>query len=109
MAESGVHRLIDRRVVARFRHRRLCVVVAGTRRDAGRLCDISATGATLDTNARPTLGEAVMLQHPEAGEIAARVSRHHAGGIGLSFALDPDSVAFAIRAYAADMTDQPAG
>jgi hypothetical protein len=107
MAEGGVHRLVDRRQLARFRHRRLCVVVAGTRRDPGRLRDISAAGATLDTNARPPLGEAVRLQHPEAGEIVARVSRHHGGGIGLSFELAPESVAFAIRAYAADMTEQP--
>jgi PilZ domain len=105
MSEGGVHRLIDRRSFARFRSRRLCLIVAGTRCDAARLREISATGAALDTNARPPLGEAVRLKHPEAGEIAARVSRHTREGISLSFDLDDGAVSFAMLALATDMTE----
>lgn len=107
MSEGGVHRLIDRRSYARFRSRRLCLIVAGTRRDPARLCEISAAGATLDTNARPPLGESVRLHHPEAGAIAARVSRHTRDGVGLSFELCDNAVSFAILALATDMTDRP--
>lgn len=109
MSENGVHRLVDARSVGRFRSRRLCTIAAGTRRDAARLRDISAAGATLDTNARPPLGESVRLHHPEAGMIEARVSRHSRDGVGLSFDLGADAVAFALRAYVADMTEQPIG
>ena len=105
MSEVRVNRLIDRRSFARFRSRRLCLIVAGTRSDAARLREISATGAALDTNARPPLGEAVRLQHPEAGEIAARVSRHTREGISLSFDLGDEAVSFALLALATDMTE----
>lgn len=105
MSEGGVHRLASRRAFARFRSRRLCVLAAGTRRDAARLRDISAAGATLDTPCRPPLGEIVRLHHPEAGEIAARVSRHTRDGIGLSFEVDEQAVSFAMLVLAIDMTD----
>ena len=107
MSEGGVHRLVDRRAYARFRSHRLCLIVAGTRRDPARLRELSAAGAMLDTNARPPLGEAVRLQHPEAGEIAARVSRHTRDGVGLAFDLGDAAVSFAMLAYVADMTEQP--
>ena len=109
MSEGGAHRLVDRRSFARFRSRRLCLIVAGTRRDPARLCEISAAGATLDTNARPPLGEAVRLLHPEAGEIAAHVSRHTRDGVGLSFELSDGAVSFAMLALATDMTDARPG
>ena len=104
MSEGGVHRLVDRRSFARFRSRRLCLIVAGTRRDPARLSAISATGATLDTNARPPLGETVQLHHPEAGILAARVSYHSRDGVGLSFDLSDSAVSFAMLALATDMT-----
>lgn len=107
MSEGGVHRLVSGRAFARFRSRRVCVLVAGTRRDPARLREVSAAGATLDTLTRPPLGEAVRLHHPEAGEIAARVSRHTRDGIGLSFEVDESAVSFAMRALAIDMTDRP--
>lgn len=105
MSEGGVHRLVDRRSVARFRSHRLCQIIAGRRRDSARLREISATGAALDTNARPPLGEAVWLRHPEAGEIAARVTRHTLEGVSISFDLDDKSVSFAVLALATDMTE----
>lgn len=109
MSEGGVHRLESGRAFARFRSRRLCILVAGTRRDAARLRDVSAAGATLDTLSRPPLGEAVGLHHPEAGEIAARVSRHTRDGVGLSFEVDEAAVSFAMLALAIDMTDRSGG
>ena len=107
MSEGGVHRLSSGRVFARFRSHRLCILVAGTRRDPARLRDISAAGATLDTLSRPPLDEAVQLHHPEAGEISARVARHTREGIGLRFDIDEAAVSFAMRALAIDMTDRP--
>ncbi|MDO9488957.1 MAG: PilZ domain-containing protein [Sphingomonadaceae bacterium] len=106
MSEGSIHRLASGRAFARFRSRRLCVLVAGTRRDPVRLRDISAAGATLDTMARPPLGESVRLHHPEAGEISARVARHTREGIGLSFEIDETAVSFAMLALAIDMTDR---
>lgn len=100
----GVRQLSEKRLDTRFRSRRICTLVAGTRTDSGRLREISAAGAVLDTNARPALGEPVLLRHPEAGEISAKVSRHTRDGIGLSFVLDERTVAFAMLALATDMT-----
>ena len=107
MSEGGVHRLASGRAFARFRSKRMCVLVAGRRRDPARLREVSAAGATLDTLSRPPLGEAVELHHPEAGEISARVSGHTRDGIGLSFEIDEAAVTFAMRALAIDMTDRP--
>lgn len=104
MSDGSVHRRIDPRSSTRYRCRRLCLVVAGTRRDPARLHAISAAGAILDTNARPALGEVVRLLHPGAGEIEAHVSRHSRDGVVLSFDLDDDAVAFTMRALATDMT-----
>jgi hypothetical protein len=107
MSGSGVRQLHVRPLGARFRSRRVCTLVAGTRLASGRLRELSAAGAILETNARPALGEEVLLRHPEAGEIDARVSRHTRDGIGLSFPLDERAVAFAMLALAIDMTRRP--
>lgn len=45
-----------------------------------RVMDISVSGASLDTQARPEVGREVLL-----GKLRARVTRHHAGGIGVQF------------------------
>lgn len=103
MSEGGVDRQQGRRPFVPRRRQALCVIAAGTRRDPARLREVSAAGATLDTNGRPPLGEAVELQHPAAGTIVARVARHTRDGIGLSFDLGADAIAFALRALAADM------
>lgn len=108
MSEGGVHRLASGRTFTRYRSKRVCVLVAGTRRDAARMRNVSAAGATLETLSRPPLGDIVSLQHPEAGEISARVSRHTRDGIGLSFEVDEAAVSFAVLALAIDMTDRPA-
>ncbi|WP_146193628.1 hypothetical protein [Sphingosinicella humi] len=49
------------------------------------LRDVSATGAFLETNARPPLGAGVELQHPEAGAIAGTVCSVADDGIAIGF------------------------
>lgn len=107
MSEGRVHRLPGAGASTRFRSQRLCILVAGTRRDPARLRDISAAGATLDTLSRPALGESVQLHHPDAGEITACVARHSREGIGLSFEIDDAAVSFAMLVLATDMTNGP--
>ncbi len=57
-----------------------------------RVLDISISGASLETQARPEIGREVML-----GKLRARVTRHHANGIGVQF-LDIQNPA-ALRRY----------
>jgi hypothetical protein len=57
-----------------------------------RVLDISISGASLETQARPEIGREVML-----GKLRARVTRHHASGIGVQF-LDIQNPA-ALRRY----------
>jgi hypothetical protein len=57
-----------------------------------RVMDISISGASLETQARPEIGREVML-----GKLRASVTRHHASGIGVQF-LDIQNPA-ALRRY----------
>jgi hypothetical protein len=68
------------------------------------LRDVSATGAFLETNARPALGRAVELHHPEAGTISAIVRSLSPDGIAIGFECGERSVAFALAAITADMS-----
>jgi hypothetical protein len=68
------------------------------------LREISATGAFLETNARPPLGAVVELHHPDAGAIAATVRGLAEDGIAIGFTCAEKSVAFALAAITADMT-----
>ena len=81
----------------------MCLLVAGDPAPAA-LRTISASGAFLETSARPALGEAVELHHPEAGAIAATVRSLGPDGVELGFACGEGSVAFALAAIAADMS-----
>ncbi|HEX8622363.1 MAG TPA: PilZ domain-containing protein [Allosphingosinicella sp.] len=91
------------RMATRWRRRRMCVLVAGAAAPAG-LRSISASGAFLETNARPAPGDRVELRHPEAGAIEATVRGLAPDGVELAFPLGEASVAFALAAIAADMT-----
>lgn len=91
------------RMASRWRRRRMCILVAGAPAPAA-LRTISASGAFLETNARPALGDAVELRHPEAGAIGAIVRSLAPDGVELGFPLGEASVAFALAAIAADMT-----
>ena len=81
----------------------MCILVAGAPAPAA-LRTISASGAFLETNARPALGDSVELRHPEAGAIDATVRSLGPDGVELAFPFGEESVAFALAAIAADMS-----
>jgi hypothetical protein len=81
----------------------MCILVAGAPAPAA-LRSISASGAFLETNARPALGDSVELRHPEAGAIGATVRSLAPDGVELGFDFGEASVAFALSAIAADMS-----
>jgi hypothetical protein len=93
----------EKAMASRWRRRRMCLLVAGSPAPAA-LRHISASGAFLETGARPALGASVELRHPEAGAIAATVRSLGPDGIELAFPLGEASVAFALAAIAADMS-----
>lgn len=87
----------------RWRRRRMCVLITDLPVPAA-LRDVSATGAFVETCARPELGSGVELHHPEAGAIAGTVRSLSSDGIGIGFDACEASVAFAMAAIAADMS-----
>src|SRR5687767_11159227 len=91
------------KMVTRWRRRRMCVLVTDLPAPAA-LRDLTACGAFVETNARPEIGAAVELRHPEAGTIAARVTGVHGDGVALAFDCNERSVGFVLAAVAADMT-----
>lgn len=93
-------------MATRWRRRRMCVLIADLPAPAA-LRDVSASGAFLETNARPALGASVELHHPEAGAVAAVVRGLQADGISVSFAADECAMAFALAAITSDMTSPP--
>lgn len=93
----------DTAMATRWRRRRMCVLVAGGPSPAA-LREVSASGAFVETNARPEIGSRVELHHPEAGAIEGIVRALAADGIQISFACSESTVAFAMAAIAADMT-----
>jgi hypothetical protein len=101
---AAMHKL-DRKtnMATRWRRRRMCVLIAGTPAPAA-LRDVSASGAFLETNARPELGAKVELRHPDAGTIRGEVKSLADDGIGIAFECGERSVAFALAAIAADMS-----
>ncbi|WP_225421596.1 hypothetical protein [Sphingomonas parva] len=90
-------------MATRWRRRRMCVLVADQVSPAA-LREVSARGAFLETNARPTLGAEVELRHPEAGTIHGTVQAVAHDGVRLGFACGEHSVGFALAAIAADMS-----
>jgi hypothetical protein len=90
-------------MASRWRRRRMCVLIAEQPVPAA-LRDVSASGAFLETNARPPLGTDVELHHPEAGAIAGVVQAVAGDGIKIAFECGEASVAFALAAITADMS-----
>ena len=90
-------------MASRWRRRRMCVLIADLPVPAA-LREISATGALLETNARPALGAQVELHHPEAGAIAGVVRALSKDSVEIGFACGEQSVAFALAAITADMS-----
>ena len=93
-------------MASRYRRRRMCVLIHDLPVPAA-LRDVCATGAFLETNARPPLGSEIELHHPEAGAIAGVVSAISNSGVKVTFRCSEQSVAFALAAITADMS-QPA-
>ncbi len=87
-----------------WRRRRMCVLLADEPCPAA-LRSVSGVGAFLETNARPELGTRVALRHPEAGEIEGVVEGIRRDGIELRFECGEKSVAFALAAITADMSN----
>ena len=81
----------------------MCVLIADLPAPAA-LREISATGAFLETNARPELGKTIELHHPEAGAIMGVVQAVFGDGIRIGFHCNERSVAFALAAITADMS-----
>ena len=90
-------------MASRWRRRPLCVLIADMPVPAA-LRDVSASGAFLETNARPELGRTIELHHPEAGAIAGVVRSLAHDGIAITFETGEYSVAFALAAITADMS-----
>ena len=90
-------------MASRWRRRRMCVLICDAPAPAG-LREVSATGAFLETNARPAVGTEIELHHPEAGAIAGPVQSIAGDGIALSFNCSEQSVAFALAAITSDMS-----
>ena len=90
-------------MASRWRRRRMCILIDDNPAPAA-LRSISGSGAFIETNARPPLGQRVALSHPEAGTIAAQVSMIAPDGIGLIFDGDERAVAFALAAISSDMS-----
>jgi hypothetical protein len=93
----------DKVMASPWRRRRMCILIADTPSPAA-LREVSARGAFLETNARPSLGASVELRHPEAGSIQGVVYALASDGVRLGFACTESSVAFAVAAIAADMS-----
>jgi hypothetical protein len=85
----------------------MCVLIGDSPSPAA-LREISATGAFLETNARPSLGAGVELHHPEAGSIAGIVQSLAGDGIRIGFECGEQSVSFALAAITSDMSKAPA-
>jgi hypothetical protein len=81
----------------------MCVLIADSPAPAG-LREVCATGAFLETNARPEVGAQIELHHPEAGTIAGTVQSVASDGIRIAFACSENSVAFALAAITSDMS-----
>ena len=90
-------------MASRWRRRRMCVLICDAPAPAG-LREVSATGAFLETNARPAVGTSIELHHPEAGAIAGIVQAIAGDGIAVSFSCSELSVAFAMAAITSDMS-----
>ena len=81
----------------------MCVLITDLPVPAA-LRHVCATGAFLETNARPPLGSEVELHHPEAGVITGVVRALSGAGVDIGFRCGEQSVDFALAAITADMT-----
>lgn len=86
-----------------WRRRSLCVLT-GAGETIVALRRIDGRGAIVEIHDGPPLGIRVLLGHPDAGTIVARVSALMEGAIWLEFELPDAAVPFALAAIVGDMT-----
>lgn len=90
-------------MATRWRRRPLCLLVTPDGTSTVALQDIDGRGARIE-GVTPALGTEVELRHPLAGTIRARVSEIGERSVRLRFDGGEASIAFALAAIAADMT-----
>lgn len=96
----------NRRIAPRYWANGQCIIRTSDGPVAGRLRDISAAGAFIETLHGIAVDTAVSLEHPAAGRVDARVARQTDDGISLSFALSDSTVTFALKVIAAEISAQ---
>ena len=91
-------------MASRWRRRRPCLIL-GARSHMAALVEVSGVGALLETEAAFDIGERITLSHPEAGQICAVVDAITVRGVRVAFPASESSMAFALAAITADMSD----
>lgn len=87
----------ERRSRARQNVSALCIFRTVDAVYTGTLVEISAAGALIHSAHRLTAGTQVMIDHPAAGSIAAKVARVTDNGIAVAFELGEPAVTFAMK------------
>jgi hypothetical protein len=70
----------------------------------GKLVEVSASGAFIETKLRLPLGTLVVLSHETGGRICGSIVRLAPDGFGMAFDLGEPSVTFALRTIAGNMS-----
>ena len=83
---------------------RSCTVRTGAAEIAAFLRDISAAGVFVETNHQLGIDDDVILSHPVAGSIRARVARVGKDGVALTFSSGEEAATFALASLCAGMT-----
>ncbi|MBV7256766.1 hypothetical protein KCG44_08195 [Pacificimonas sp. WHA3] len=83
---------------------KLCILTCTEGQWPGRLAELSARSALVETTGRPALGATVALVHPDVGGIVGTVSRHGLDGIAIEFTISAETSAFALAVTAQNMT-----
>lgn len=89
---------------ARIRSGRFCTLHAAGEDLSVSLRDVSAAGAFVETEHVLRIDEQVVLSHPIAGAIRARVVRVGRDGAALRFVVGEDAATFALASLCAGMT-----
>jgi hypothetical protein len=89
---------------AAVRSGRFCTLHAAGVDVSAALRDVSAAGAFIETDHPLHIDEAVVLSHPLAGAIRARVVRVARDGAALRFLAGEDAATFALASLCAGMT-----
>jgi len=82
--------------------RPLCLLLADRPMPAA-LREVSATGAWIETPARPAYGAQVRLHHADAGTISGHVIGHDKEGLHILIDPGEKATSFALAVIAADM------